>query len=111
MGNQDPMLYVEEMADSLPNVSVKRPLPFKVNPQVSELAQMFDGAIESNLNMASQNRGGNDIEPLNSQQQRSSDLDLLGLDSAGSAECSPTTTEVPRKRLPPPLIPISVVRN
>jgi len=85
--NKDPQTYVEDPAESLPNVASKRITQFKVNPQVSELIQIFDGAVESNLSIA---------QRINS-------------DPPADME---EPVEVPRrKRPPPPLIPISAVLN
>lgn len=95
--NQDPMTYVEELAENLPNVSSKRITQFKVNPQVSELMQIFDGAIDNNLNSMLQ------AEDLMVESLETEDDDI--------AERPVAVVEVKRKRAPPPLIPISVVRT
>ena len=80
------------MAESLPNVASKRITQFVVNPQVSELIQKFDGAIDSNLSLASRLTEGSESSFLDSDEQNSSD-----------------NVETKLKRPPPPLIPLSAV--
>jgi hypothetical protein len=90
--NVDPMTYVEELAETLPNVASKRITQFVINPQVSELIQKFDGAIESNLNLVSRLTEGSESSFPDSDEQNSCD-----------------NVEVKLKRPPPPLIPLSAV--
>jgi len=82
------------MAESLPNVASKRITHFVVNPQVNELIQKFDGAIDSNLNLASRLTEESESSFLDSDEQNSSD-----------------NVEIKLKRPPPPLIPLSAVLN
>jgi len=82
---KDPMSYVEEFGDNLPMVATKRITSFKVNPQVNELIEKFEGAVDSSID------------------GRRSSLDA---DDTVTAVVSRK-----RKRPPPPLIPISAVRQ
>jgi len=102
---KDPMTFVEDQAESLPNVASRRVTQFKVNPQVSELVQIFDGAIEATLN-SDDYKFDQDIddEPLEAETTI-----LTAVTEPVQPE--PASPQRRGKRPLPPLIPISAVRD
>ena len=96
--NQDPLTYVEEMAENLPVVSNKRMTPFQVNPQVSELLNRFEKNIDA-LDL---------LGEADSEADTKTDITAVNGDDKSAVRNS----GVPRTKRPPPmLIPIDAVRK